>query len=268
MRGDECGATAKIVEWSTETGRRQATTRDGANFNCFFLLLTHTHTKSRTHTVPTLHVTMTTQTRHCVCVRGVCVCLLKKKVKWNNARRRVRSDSKITERLTETGRRQATTRDGANFIFFFFSFTHTHTKSRTRIAPSLYVTMTTQTRHCVCVWGVCVCLFIAPRAPEPRRGDARGGGHPEFNRRTKRLSDCRHPECRPLDRLFLAVKGDKRIFSFSWRATGGQTDLFQGGQTDLFIFMAGHPPKGWGRDRTCRLKQNMLCANRFADVIT
>ena len=59
-------------------------------------------------------------------------------------------------------------------------------------------------------------------------------------------SDCRHPECRPLDRLFLAVKGDKRIFSFSWRATGGQTDLFQGGQTDLFIFMAGHPQRAGG----------------------
>ena len=60
-------------------------------------------------------------------------------------------------------------------------------------------------------------------------------------------SDCRHPECRPLDRLFLAVKGDKRIFSFSWRATGGQTDfLFQEGQTDLFIFTTGHPQRTGG----------------------
>ena len=60
-----------------------------------------------------------------------------------------------------------------------------------------------------------------------------------FNRRTKRRPDSSYHELEPLGRLFLAVKGGKRIFSFLWRATGGQTDLFQGGQTDLFIFMAG-----------------------------
>ena len=40
-------------------------------------------------------------------------------------------------------------------------------------------------------------------------------------------SDCSYHDWEPLDRLFLAVKGDKRIFSFSWRATGGQTDFFK-----------------------------------------
>ena len=145
---------SKIIERPTETGRRQATTRHGANFICFFLLLTHTHTKPRTHAGPSLYATMTAQTRHCVCVwRGGGVCLLKK-VKWHNARRRVRSDSKIVDWPTETGRRKATTRHGVNFICFFLLLTHTHTKPRTHTGPSLYATMTAQTRHCVCVfWG-------------------------------------------------------------------------------------------------------------------
>ena len=98
-------------------------------------------------------------------------------------------------------------------------------------------------------------------------GDAWEGGHPEFNRRTKRpvrLQASLMSAVRPA--LFGSQGGQTDLFIFmaGHRGTSGS---FSRGTNGSFLFHGGPPPKGWGRDRTYRLRQSMLFANRCADAI-